>query len=89
MKDKNFVKIRFNTSYMDGDGSKDWRVIINGIEHFCNHISINCSSKTSKDFIEGVGDKWHISCEPIQIEYIKDDTQTTTPVFFLKEIILS
>jgi hypothetical protein len=89
MQNKIFVKIRFNTNYKEGDGSKEWRVIINGIENFCNHVIINCPSKTTKDFIEGVGDKWHISCEPKHIDYIKDEMKTESTTSLFKEIILS
>ena len=73
MKENLLVKIRFNTNYNPNDGSKEWRVLINGFENFCNHVAIKCASKTTKDFIEGVGDKWHISCEASDIEYIKDE----------------
>ncbi len=89
MESKKIVKVRFNTNYKEDDGSKEWRVIINGVEHFCNHVTINCPSKTSKDFIEGVGNKWHISCKPNQIDYIKDEKITDNTATLFKEIILS
>jgi len=88
MQHKKNVKVRFNTNYKEGDGSKEWRVIINGVEYFCNHVTINCASKTTKDFIEGVGNKWHISCEPTQIEYIKDEKIADNTATLFKEIIL-
>jgi hypothetical protein len=89
MEEKNEVKIRFNTHYKPNDGSKEWRVLVNGLENFCNHITINCPSSTTKDFIEGVGDKWHISCNPTHIKYIKDGTNPSLPENFFKEIVLS
>lgn len=68
------VKIRFNTNYIDGDPFiKEWRVIVNNVEFFCNNVSILCPSFTTKDIIENVGNKWHISCQPSSIEYIEDD----------------
>ena len=89
MTDKQLVKIRFNTNYKESDtSSKEWRVLVNGIEHFCNHVQVNCASHTSKDFIEGVGQKWHISCEANNIEYIKDNS-AVFPANFFKEIIIS
>jgi hypothetical protein len=88
MKEKLIIKIRFNTNYKPDDGSKEWRVLVNGFENFCNHVTINCPSKTSKDFIEGVGDKWHITCEATSIEYIKDEKLTTDSAILFKEIVL-
>lgn len=84
------VKIRFNTYFKEGDAKiKEWRVIVNGIENFCNHVTINCPSRTTKDFIEGIGDKWHISCEPAHIEYIKDEKITDNTPNLFKEIVLN
>jgi hypothetical protein len=90
MRKKVVVKIRFNTYFKEGDVKvKEWRVIINGVENFCNHVSINCPSKTTKDFMEGVGYKWHISCEPKHIDYIKDERITDNSGNLFEEIILS
>lgn len=66
------VQIRFNTNYKPGDGSKEWRVLIDGEENFCNHVTINCPCHTSRDFIEGTGWKWHISCVSENIFFTKD-----------------
>lgn len=83
------VKIRFNTHFKEGEaGSKEWRVLVNGVEHFCNHVRVNCPSFTSKDFIEGVGQKWHISCQANSIDFVKDAT-SNLPANFFKEIIIS
>lgn len=82
------VKVRFNTNYKLGDGSKEWRVLIDGVENFCNHVIINCPSSTTKDYIEGVGDKWHITCFASRIEYVSDEHNKTTAQFLFKEIIL-
>ena len=88
MEEKLLVKIRVNTNYQPTDGSKEWRVLVNGFENFCNHVTINCTSKTTKDFIEGVGDKWHITCQATNIEYIKDENLTINSSILFKEIIL-
>ncbi|HXS38018.1 MAG TPA: hypothetical protein VN721_15045 [Flavipsychrobacter sp.] len=88
MKENILVKIRFNTNYKPNDGSKEWRVLVNGYENFCNHVTIKCASKTTKDYIEGVGDKWHITCEASDVEYIKDEELLTKNVNLYKEIIL-
>jgi hypothetical protein len=89
MADKKIVKIRFNTLFKEGDPkNKEWRVLVNGFENFCNYVRINCPCETTKDFIEGTGDKWHISCEPGSIEYIKDENAGDSKNLF-KEIILS
>lgn len=90
MKQKMQIKIRFNTNYKEGDNQiKEWRVIVDGVENFCNHVTVNCPSKTSKDFIEGVGNKWHISCEANSIEYVKDELLSGEATHSYKEIILN
>ncbi|HXU28101.1 MAG TPA: hypothetical protein VN698_12800 [Bacteroidia bacterium] len=89
MKERLQIKIRFNTNYREEDTqTKEWRVIVNGVENFCNHVSVNCPSKTSKDFIEGVGNKWHISCEAERIEYVQDEAMKGKTPNSFKEIIL-
>ena len=89
MADKLSIRIRFNTNFKGGDTQvKEWRVIVNGVEYFCNHVTVNCPSKTSKDFIEGIGNKWHISCEANSIEFIKDQSISDENSKMFKEIIL-
>lgn len=82
------VKIRFNTNFREDDpATKEWRVIVDGKENFCNHVTINCATHTSKDLIEGVGQKWHISCAATKIEYIRDP-KGGFPENFFKEIVI-
>ena len=89
MTQKQEVKIRFNTNFKEGDtAAKEWRVLVEGKENFCNHVQVNCPSFTSRDFIEGVGQKWHISCKASTIEYVKDGSGVFPDNFF-KEIIIS
>ncbi|MGZ3862922.1 MAG: hypothetical protein ACXVPN_10960 [Bacteroidia bacterium] len=89
MNEKTEVKIRFNTLYRDEDPTqKEWRVLINGIENFCNNVQINCPTYTSRDLIEGTGLKWHISCNASKIEYIKDHVGNW-PSNYYKKIVIS
>ncbi len=55
------IKIRYNTSV--NDDFLYWRVIIDGVEHLASDIKINVPCYGTKDHIEGVGYKHHITCE--------------------------
>lgn len=55
------VKIRYNTDV--NDNFLYWRVLIDGVENLASDIKINVPSYATKDFIEGVGMKHHITCE--------------------------
>ncbi len=88
MKDSIEVLIRYNTNHIEGNPlSKEWRVLINGIEKQCNNVIINCSSKTSKNQIADVGLKWHIKCDAQKIDFISDDSHKDEIHF--KEIVIS
>lgn len=63
------VKIRYNTNAKSED-TLHWRVLIDGIEHLASNVVINCRCYTTNDIIEGVGEKWHISCNPIEINWV-------------------
>jgi hypothetical protein len=63
------VKIRYNTN-ATSDEDLHWRIIIDDVEHLASNIIINCISYTTKDIIEGVGEKWHITCEPKEIKWL-------------------
>ena len=53
-------QIRFNThSTTDVDR---WRLVCNGEETLVSNIVIDAQTYTTKDYIEGLGDKWHVSC---------------------------
>lgn len=81
------VLIRFNTDFIHGTApSKEWRVLVNREEKLCNNVIVRCSSRTSKNFIEGVGDKWHIQCDASGLEYISDGRHDDGKHF--KEIII-
>ena len=82
------VLIRFNTDYRsDNRFSKEWRVLVNRKEKLCNNVIVKCSSRTSKNFIEGVGDKWHIKCDATALEFIEDGHHNDGINF--QEIIIS
>lgn len=52
-------QIRFNTN--STDDSNRWRLVCDGEETLVANIYIDAQTYTTKDFIEGVGDKWHIT----------------------------
>ena len=66
------VKIRYNTNAKPED-TLHWRVLIDGVEHLASNVIINCMIHTTKDNIEGVGEKWHISCNPSQIQWMGEE----------------
>lgn len=55
------VKIRYNHDV--GDSGLFWRVIINGVEHLAGELEIHGTAYTTQDEIQGVGKKYHITCE--------------------------
>jgi hypothetical protein len=57
------VKIRYKTDAKPQD-ILQWRVVVDGQEFHASNVIVNCMSYTTRDFIEGVGEKWHITCEP-------------------------
>ena len=60
--DKNYkiYQIRFNTH--STDDSNRWRLLCDGEETLVSNIIINSQTYTTKDYIKGVGDKWHVTC---------------------------
>lgn len=58
-KEKTF-QIRFNTQ--SKDASDKWRLIHEGDEILVSDIVIDAKTYTTKNHIDGVGDKWHITC---------------------------
>jgi hypothetical protein len=66
------VKIRYNTNAKPED-TLHWRVVVDGIERLASDVIIKCPTQTTKDFIEGIGDKWHISCNATQINWVGEE----------------
>jgi len=56
---KNF-QIRYNTQ--STDDSNRWRLLSDGEETLVSSIIIDEDTKTTEDYIEGVGQKYHITC---------------------------
>lgn len=67
------IKIRFNTNYQGNNNELPWRVIINDKEFYASNVIINTMSKTTKDYIDGVGEKFHINCVATRIYWEKDE----------------
>ncbi len=61
--DEQIFQIRYNTH--STDESNRWRLVCDGNEIQVSNIIINSETKTTKDFIEGVGEKWHVTCKGI------------------------
>ncbi len=53
-------QIRFNTNSKTEEDR--WRLVCDGEETLVSNIVIDAKTYTTKDFIQGVGDKWHVSC---------------------------
>ena len=54
-------QIRYNTQSLNSEDK--WRLICDGEEFLVSNIIIDSQVKTTRDFIEGLGDKYHITCE--------------------------
>lgn len=61
--DEQIFQIRYNTH--PTNESNRWRLVCDGNEIQVSNIIINSETKTTKDFIEGVGEKWHVTCKGI------------------------
>lgn len=66
---KQTVKIRFNTK-CDENSDLKWRVLIDGIEFLASEVTLNTHSSTTKDKIEGLGEKWHITCKASKVVWV-------------------
>ena len=62
-----FVRIRFNNE--DTDGTKKWRILINGNEFHTSEIIINCPTRTLTENFDDVGVKHHIVCDAKEIVF--------------------
>lgn len=73
------IDIRFNTNFADGKSKFEWRVIdtLTETEHLVNAIHINCSCKTTSRFIEGEGEKHHITALGSSLEIVNDSGTKT------------
>jgi len=67
------VKIRYNNH--DTDGSKKWRIIINGNEFKTSEIKINCPCRTLTEKLEDVGIKHHFVCEAKEVIFKNNEAE--------------
>ncbi|MEI7510164.1 MAG: hypothetical protein WCJ62_11955 [Flavobacterium sp.] len=65
--EKTHVAIRYNNA--DIDGTKKWRILLNGNEFLVSEIIVKIPSRTETVDIKDVGIKHHISCLANQIEF--------------------
>lgn len=61
------VKIRFNTNF-PSKSQYEWRLIVEGVEQLVNEIRVEIPCYTTSEFVEGHGQKWHISCDANEVE---------------------
>lgn len=61
------VKIRFNTNF-PSKSKYEWRLLIDEVEQLVNEIRVEIPCYTTSEFIEGHGQKWHISCDAKEVE---------------------
>jgi len=68
--DTYFVQIRFNLN--DIDGTRKWRVILDGIEFHVSEILLSIPCRTESEFYEDLGGyKHHIVAEAKEIVFDK------------------
>lgn len=72
---KKIIKIRYNTAVVDD--FLYWRVLIDGVEHLASDIKINVPTYATKDYVEGVGIKHHITCESDNVVWNKENKSVT------------
>ena len=65
------VKIRYNTAV--SDDFLYWRILLEGQERLASEIIINVKTYTTKDFIENVGMKHHITCEANEVVWNEEN----------------
>lgn len=53
-------QIRFNTNSQSEEDK--WRLVCDNEEVLVSNIVIDTKTYTTKDHIQGIGDKWHVSC---------------------------
>lgn len=72
------VKIRFNTNY-PSKSQYEWRLIVEGEEQLVNSIRVEVPCFTTSEFIEGHGQKYHLSCDAnnVEVQNILNKKQAT------------
>jgi len=65
-----FIQIRFN--FNDVDGTRKWRVILDGLEFHVSEIMLSVPCKTESEFSEDMGGyKHHIIAEAKEVVFEK------------------
>jgi uncharacterized membrane protein len=64
------VSIRYN--HDSGNTNLKWRVLIDDKENLASDVEVLTASTTTKDIIEGVGEKYHITCDPSVVTWEGD-----------------
>jgi len=65
-----FIEIRFNNN--DIDGTRKWRVILDGLEFHVTEVILNTTCKTESTFYEELGGyKHHIVAEAKEVVFEK------------------
>ena len=57
-------RVSIRSNHDSGDSDLKWRILIDGKENLASSIEVLTASTTTKDIIEGVGEKYHITCDP-------------------------
>lgn len=60
------IDIRFNTNFPQ-KSKFEWRLLIDGVENLVNNIRCEVPTWTTSTFIEGHGQKWHMTCEAKEV----------------------
>lgn len=69
--EKQKVQIRFN--HWDTDGTRKWRVIVDGVEFHTSEIVITTNSRTESEYFENLNEyKHHIIVDANQVEFNKN-----------------
>jgi hypothetical protein len=69
--EKQKIQIRFN--HWDVDGTRKWRVIVDGIEFHTSEIKITTDSRTESEYFEDLKEyKHHIIVDANQVEFNKN-----------------
>ena len=63
MDEQKTYQIRYNTA--STDDSQSWRLVCDGKETLVSDIVITSKTRTTKDYIENLGNKYHITCEGV------------------------
>ena len=63
MNEQKTYQIRYNTT--STNDKESWRLICDGKETLVSDIVITSKTRTTKDYIENLGNKYHITCEGV------------------------